>query len=621
MIYMPNLDLQHIPKSPGIYKYFNKEGTIIYIGKSVNLFSRVNSYFNGKSKLNFAKKKMVEQIVRIETIITTNETESLILETTLIKQHKPKYNILMKDDKNHLYIKITDTTFPKILKTRIKTKSGVYFGPYISTFHVNNILKIIKKHFGYGCHDIHFFKEGGGYNLDKYLFKNNGIISRPHTSSTPFNNDGGEKIEDTVINEYNQQIKNIKKFLKGNFQDVISSIEEKMKSHAKELNFEEAQKAKEQIESIKSLEINQNVRDAVQGDYNVIHYLEKFDSFYIGLIEIRDSKITGFNNFEISAKLGETKEELLKIFIENRYISDREEKIKCSYILPIKLDDILEDIKIELPKKGAKLELLQLTYKNIYEYAYKKYLNSLSTKGFTKATMKNLLKTLGYNQINKSLIFECNDISHLAGSHTVASRSIIENGKSNTSKYKKFKIKTLESGKIDDFGSMKEIMERRLKEIEKSGIIPDLIIIDGGKGQLNSVIKIIHRFKSEHSNKETLELINNLQVVSIAKREEELFLPGESEPILLDKESLELRLIQKIRDEAHRFAITFNRDKRIKAMKTNLLESLPGFGPITRKKILKTYGSVNKLSGIKKQELEKILNKNQIQTLEDHGII
>jgi excinuclease ABC subunit C len=250
-----------------------------------------------------------------------------------------------------------------------------------------------------------------------------------------------------------------------------------------------------------------------------------------------------------------------------------------------------------------------MCYKNIYEYAYKAHLDSLSTKWFTKKTMQSLLEILWYKEINKNIVFECNDISHISWNHTVASRSIIENWKSNTSKYKKFKIKTLEEQKIDDFNSMREVITRRLKEIDKLWNIPDLIIIDGWKWQLSSVVDII----KEHNY--------NIQIVWIAKREEELFLPWNSIPILLNKESNELRLVQKIRDEAHRFAITFNRDSRIKSMKKNILEELPWFWPKTRKKILNKYWSIDKIKWIWTKELETILNKTQIETLENHWLL
>ena len=594
-----SINLKIIPKSPWIYQFFDKKWNIIYIWKSVNLFSRVNSYFNWKSKLNFAKQKMVKQITNIEYITVENETESLILETNLIKEHLPKYNILMKDGKNHVYIKITTEDFPKIIRTRLRNKNWVYFWPYISSNDVGNILKVLKKVFGYGVWKNNFFKNKTNYNLDEYLFEWNTEI------------DNEEKIKEL----YFEKLKKIKDFLKWDYKDVISELKEQMMNFAQNHEFERAEIIKKQIESIITLDEKQIVREWIVWDYNIVNYLEKFDKIFIWKIEIRDSKITWFYPYEIENNLAEDIETILENFIKNTYLNsilaDQDSKkpiLLCSKDIKLK-ENIFKNIKIESPKKGTKLDLLKMCYKNIYEFAYKKHIDSLSTKGFTKSTMQNMLKILWYKQINKDIIFECNDISHISWNHTVASRSIIENWKSNTSKYKKFTIKTLEEWKIDDFWSMKEIMIRRLKEIEKSWFTPDLIIIDGWKWQLSSVVQILKE--------------NNisLPVVWIAKREEELFLPWKKEAIVLNKESNELRLIQKIRDEAHRFAITFNRDKRIKAMKKNILESLPWFWTITRKKLLNKYWNIEKLKEISKEELKLILNKTQIETLENHWII
>ncbi|MDD3793936.1 MAG: excinuclease ABC subunit UvrC [Candidatus Gracilibacteria bacterium] len=610
--------LKNLPKSPGIYQFFNEAGIIIYIGKSVNLFSRVNSYFNGKSKLNFAKQKMVEQISDIKTILTNNETESLILETTLIKKYEPKYNILMKDGKNHTYIKITDEYIPQVIKTRQKGKTGTYFGPYTSTNYVNNILKLSRKIFGYRSCDLQFKKE-----IDGNLSINNiGNTKIPCMDYYIKRCSGPCLKENDKIITYNEKIEQIKYFLKGNTSKIKQEIENEMKQKASELKFEEAAKLKLDLESIRTLEENQIVRDGISGDYNIINFIEKFEKFFIGMIEIKSGKITGFYNFEIKFSLEEEKSELIKNFIENDFAKNIEEKI--TYIIPFQVDFDIPEIKTEIPKIGTKKELLDLCYKNIYEYAYKSHLDSLSTKGFTKQNMLNLLDYLGYKQINKSIIFECNDISHISGNHTVASRSIIENGKSNTSKYKKYKIKSLEEQKINDFDSMREVINRRLKEIEKTKLLPDMIIIDGGKGQLSSVIEVVNKFKNELIDEEIKSLINKLQIVSIAKKEEELFIIDENnefKKIVLDKDTSELKLVQKIRDEAHRFAITFNRDSRIKSMKKNLIESLPGFGPKTRSKLLKKYGNIDSLKDVNIEELKEILTKKQIETLENHSII
>ena len=640
--------LKKIPKQPWIYQFFNQNWKIMYIWKSVNLFSRVNSYFNGKSKLNFAKQKMVEQISDIKTIITNNETESLILETNLIKEHLPKYNILMKDWKNHIYIKITNWEFPKIIKTRFKTGQthrsaptknvGVnlcvhpenkeeYFWPYISSNDVENILKVIKKVFGYWVANHNFFKNQNSYNLDKYLFNS------PKASN-----------EEEVKKLYLETLEKIKNFLKWNHKEVVAELKEKMMEYAMNHEFERADVLKKQIESIETLNEKQIVREWVIWDYDVINYLEKFDKIFIWKIEIRNSRIIGFYPYEIENELWENIDTILENFIYSSPLTqllikepDTKKIPKIIISKDIKLKEkLFEKVKIENPKKWTKNDLLKMCYKNIYEFAYKKHIASLSTKWFTKQNMKNLLHILWYSRINKNIVFECNDISHLSGTHTVASRSVIENWKTANSKYKKFKIKNLEEWKIDDFNSMREIMERRLLEIQKTNFIPDLIIIDWWKGQLSSVVEILEKFKTGQTHRSVPtknnvgmnlcvhpDLLQNLQLVWLAKKEEILYklVDWKFEEIILEKDSSELRLVQKIRDEAHRFAITFNRDSRIKSMKKNILESLPWFGPKTRKKILKNFGSVENLANIEKSELEKLLNKTQIETLENHWLI
>ncbi len=676
--------LKNITKSPWIYQFFDKKWEIIYIGKSRNLFSRVNSYFNWQWNLNFAKKSMVSQVCDIKTILTNTETESLILETTLIKKHKPKYNILMKDDKNHLYIKITNEEIPRILKTRnpslIKEdeKKDFYFWPYINGNYVNNVLKVLKKVFGYRSCDLKF------YDLQPLITKE-GVRGRSipcldyyiKRCSAPC------LLEQEKINSYKAGVENIKNFLKWDVKEVEKSLKEKMQIYAKKLEFEKAGEIKKDLEAITSLNEIQIVRDFVSGDYDVINYVEKFEKIYIWFFKIRDSKIIGFYNYEIENSLEDSIEFLLFNFVETRIAENFEEneKNKIKYILP-EISNLKEDrentnppafgiplIKgdkdyvemfgknilslLEFPKIGWKIELLKLCYKNIYEQAYKKYLASLSTKWFTKQTMKNLLHILGYSRINKDIVFECNDISHIFWHYTVASRTVIENGKLANSKYKKLKIKTLEEWKINDFDSMREVMTRRLLEIEKTGFVPDLIIIDWWKGQLSSVME-----KIPHPNPLLIgegiaqkEIAVSLQIVSIAKREEELFVAkyqpqsllakeGSNEnselfslltkegargwsfeKIVLSKDSAELKLVQKIRDEAHRFAITFNRDSRSKAAKKNILESLPWIWSKTRKKLLKEFGSVDSLKEANREDLVKILTKAQIESLENHGII
>ena len=599
--------LKKLPKNAGIYQFFWDNEKIIYIWKSVNLKSRVNSYFNGKNKLNFAKQKMVEQIKNIEYIITNNETESLILETNLIKEHLPKYNILMKDWKNHIYIKITDEEFPKIIRVRIKNKSWEYFWPYISSNDVDNILKVLKKVFGYWVWKNNFFKNKTNYNLDKYLF------SSPQLYSWI------EETEQEIKNLYFDKLERIKSFLKWNYKEVVEKLRKEMMEFAMNHEFERAEIIKKQIESIEVLNEKQIVKEWVLWDFNIVNYLEKFDKIFIWKIEIRNSKIIWFYPFEIENNLWENLESILENFIKNLYLNsilENPDSKKPTLIVSRKVElkeKLFSKIKIENPKIWTKQDLLKMCYKNLYEFAYKKHIASLSTKSFTKSTMKNILELLGFERINKDITFECNDISHFSGTHTVASRSVIENWKTANSKYKKFRLKTLKNQEINDFDSMREITKRRILELEKLWNYPDLIIIDWWKWQLSSVYEIFEKEKIEKS----------IQLVWIAKKEEILYTieNWEFKEFKLEKESLELRLIQKIRDEAHRFAITFNRDSRAKEGKKNILESIPGIWPKTRKLILKKFKSVENLSKQNKSELEKYLNKNIIEILENHWLI
>lgn len=617
--------LKNIPKLPWVYQFFDKNWKIIYIWKSVKLHSRVNSYFNWNWKLNFAKKKMVTQVFNIETVVTNTEIESLLLETNLIKKHKPKYNILMKDDKNHTYIKITNEIFPKVIKTRKKIKWWVYFWPYISTNYVNNIIKLSKKIFGHRSCNIVFEYEK---NKKEIIIKNLNWAKVPcldyyiNRCSWPC------LLEEDKMRNYETSIENIKNFLSWNLEDVIKEVSEKMKKYALELNFEKASELKQNLEAISSLKDSQIITWLINSNCDVINYLEKYDSFYLSLIEIRENKITWIYNYEIKWEILEKEEKVIH-FIENHYLNNNK---NIDVILWENIDfneNILKElnIKIEIPKIWEKQELLTLAYKNAFEFAYKKHLESLSVKWFTKKDMEELLKILNYKKINKDILFECNDISHISWNHTVASRSIIENWKTNNSKYRKFKIKTLKEWEINDFWSMREVTTRRLAEIKKTRFVPDLIVIDGWKWQLSSVMEIINNEKNklnsikdlDEESKNFLDDLNSMQLVSLAKREEELFLPWESKSIIIDKESNILRMIQKIRDEAHRFAITFNRDSRIKASKKSILEEIPWIWPKTRAKLLKEYWSIDSL--VLDENLKKILSKSQIEALENHWLI
>lgn len=604
--------LKTLPTSPGIYQFFNELWEIIYIWKAKVLKNRVKSYFNGTTKLNFAKKKMLTEIVDIKYIMTESEIEALLLENNLVKKHQPRYNVLLKDDKNFLYIKITDDDYPKVIRTRIAPYStkglwGKYFWPYLSWYSVFQIFKLLKKVYGYGVGKHHFFKKSSSYTLDPYIFS------------------GNIDAEESYIHKiYLQKITEIKKFLSWETGKLSEELKEKMLKHAGKLEFEEAQKCRDTLSALADLEGYQVVQTEVRGNYIAIQFLEKYEMLFAGVIVIENSKLISYESYEFEHSEMEEIYELKKRLFEEIFVSEFEKSNSASkfrFLLSEVPTQVQVPLEYEIPDIWPKYDIMKLCYKNIYEFAQKKYIASLSTKSFTKQTMRNILSLLNYKELNPDIIFECNDISHLSGTHTVASRSIIENGKKNPAKYKKFRIKTLEEGKIDDFGSMREIITRRLREIEKLWNIPDLIVIDGWKWQLGVVMQVINKYLSWGSSEMRDEVEQHLQIVSLAKREEELFLPGQKDPIILDKDSAELRLIQAIRDEAHRFAITFNRDSRSKQMRQSLLEAIPGIGPKTRKKILKLYGSVSGLKNENKEDIEKELWKHITEILDIHGLL
>ncbi len=623
--------LKNIPKLPWIYQFLNKSWKIIYIWKSVKLYSRVNSYFNWTKKLNFAKQKMVWEIFSIKTIITNNWVESLLLETNLIKKHKPKYNILMKDDKNHLYIKITNEIFPKVIKTRIKTPpahkltspstegdlGGVYFGPYISSNYVNNILKILKKVYWYRDNNIKFEKD----NNWKIFIKSLAWAKIPSLEYYIWTCSWPCTLKEENMRKYDEWIENIKKFLSWDFENLLKDLKVKMLSQANLLKFEEASKTKEYILSIESLKESQIIRDLVWWDQDIINYLEKYDKLYLTKIEVRDQKINWIYNFEIDNKLFEL-DESIRFFIENNYLTNSK---KITLILPKEIeieDDILKELKlnIEIPKIWEKIDLLNLAYKNAFEFWYKNHISSLSTKWFTQKNSLDLLNLLWYKQLNKNIIFECNDISHISWSHTTASRSVMEQGKMIPSKYKKFKIKTLNSWEINDYLSHKEIARRRYLELKKLKNIPDLIIIDWWKWQLSSIFEVLNETKNEfRDDLEFISILEKLQYISLAEKEEEIFLPWQKISIKLEKDDILLKLIQKLRDEAHRFAVNYTQTLRENKARKNILEEIPWIWPKTRIKLLKHYGSIDDLK--EDDFLIKTLKKPQIEALKDHWII
>lgn len=599
----------------------DKDDKVIYVGKAKSLKSRVSSYFDRTGELTLAKKQMVGKIADIEIILCETEVEALVLETNLIKHLTPKYNILMKDDKNLAYIKITHSPIPELLKTRIKIKDGgEYFGPYVSS--VEQCVRAMRRIFRIRNCRMKFARDEKWLRItdkagktvpcmDYYIW----LCPAPCL------------LEEEKVLIHNEHISQARSFLAGKSSTIISDLETEMLLRSKNLEFEKAQEIKETLESMKLLHERQKVRDIVEGDVDIFLLYEKYDKQYIALTQIRSSQIIGVFRHEIT--LGADDRDAIAVsFLMRQYLEN--DDIPDLLLLADTIGDesfyeFLKSsrISVEYPQIWPKKDILEFTRNQIREYAYKRQMETLEQKVLTREHMVHVLEKLWYDAPKKGeIIFECYDISHTDGHFTYASRVVIVNGKPDTARYKKYKIQTLDDGDIDDFASHREVMVRRTIEWLEMKNFPHLIIIDGGKGQLSSAVSWIQEgnWKFYHQLWITLEEIN-LPICSIAKREEEIFLPERKDSILFEKWSPELMVIQKARDESHRFSIWANKSAHMKSMKKNILEEIPWIGPVTRKKILKLSWSVEWIKNISLDEIQKIVTKSQLQTLKDHGLI
>lgn len=615
----------------------------MYVWKAKSLRSRVNSYFVKVTDLSLAKRQMVGKIADIEIITCSTEVEALVLETNLIKHLTPKYNILMKDDKNLAYIKITNSLVPEIIKTRQKFRDGAeYFGPYVSA--VEQSVRALRRIFRIRDCRVKFENKDGKIIIsdkagktfpcmDYYI----GICPAPCLLER-------EKIEKHSLN-----IDNARLFLSWENSGLFDQLEIQMRERATQFEFEEAQKIKEMIGALRWLAERQKVRDVVEWNIDIFIRYEKYDKVYVWLTQVRLSQIVGVFRHEVS---GGIDDDILVQFLTRQYIFSGQWTVdneKSSVDLPQLLllrEEIqdesfldflrLQKVDVEYPKIWPKNDLLDFTLTQLREYAYKRELATLENKTLTREHMAHVLERLGYRVPEKGEItFECYDISHTDGHFTYASRVLISNGKPDPSRYKKYKIKSLVDGDIDDFASHREVMMRRTIEGIELGNFPHLIIIDGGKWQLSSALSGIREgyYLTSNSSPKGEENLKNLpslkekglrdEVVplcSIAKREEEIFIPSTKNPIMFDKWTPELMVLQKARDESHRFSITANKSARMKSMKKNILEELPWIGPVTRKKLLKIAKSLEEIKNISLEVIEKICTKKQIETLKDHGI-
>ena len=583
--------LKLLPEKPGSYRFLDKTGTIIYVGKAKNLKKRVSSYFHKKH--DSAKLRvMVPQIVKIEFIITNTETEALILESHLIKKFKPKYNVLLKDDKKYPYFLITNEEYPRILivrKHNINMEKGKYFGPYTDSGAMYSTLELLKKLFPLKQCKTPKFKNRPCiyYDIKKCSAPCQKLISSE---------------------DYKKLINSVEMFLSGNRLLLVEELKKEMQYYSDRCEFEKAAKYRDAFFNVKkTIEQQRVVYENTNINRDVISITDGGGICAVSLLQIRDGRLTDKKDFELTCDEFNVEEDLSYAFLGEYY--SRTNDIPKEVIIPTKNSDlkIIEKWLTEL--KGSKVKIVTgVTESNedIIELA-KKNSNYFYEK-IKLSRMKQISED--YNKVGAYICeklklsrfphrVECYDISHIQGTNTVASMVVFINGLPAKSEYRKFKIKTVEVGKPDDFQSMKEVLSRRLARLDETNY-PDLIIIDGGKGQLSSVMQIVEEMG-----------ISDINFVSLAKREDEIFVPHQSKPVIFPKNSEQLYFFQRIRDEAHRFAITFHRKLRQKSTLESVLDNIKGLSEKSKKIIRKNFKDVKKISQLTLPEIALLLPPSQ----------
>ncbi|MBI5008429.1 MAG: excinuclease ABC subunit C [Bacteroidia bacterium] len=571
-----------IPPKPGIYQFIDSSGSVLYIGKAKNLKKRVESYFaknqSGKTEL------LLRRTNDIRHIVVDSESDALLLENNLIKKHQPRYNILLKDDKTFPWICIKKEPFPRIFSTRNTIKDGsVYYGPYTSGLMVKTLLELIRQIYKLRNCSLYLTES----NIKSGKFK---VCLEYHLGNCKGPCVG---LQDEI--EYDENIREIKDILRGNISSVIEHLKAQMKKYASELRFEEAQHIKDKIEILAGFRSRSAVVSNTIKNVDVFGYTQDGDYAYVNYLKIVEGAIIQAFTLELKIRLEEDRESILGYAITE--IRERLDSDSPEIVVPFNIDIQLDRVKYTVPKAGEKLKLIELSERNAiyYKLEQKKKRNDLiKPQERTGKNLERLKNDLHMSELPVHI--ECFDNSNIMGTNPVAACVVFRNGKPSKRDYRHFNIKTVTGP--DDFSSMEEIVYRRYKRLIEEGTpLPQLVIIDGGKGQLSSAMKSITR----------LGIRDKLTVIGIAKKLEEIYFPGDSVPIYIDKNSISLKIIQHLRNEAHRFGISFHRDKRSSAMLKSGLDEISGIGDKTKDLLLNHFKSVEKLRSVSEEELQNLI--------------
>lgn len=573
--------ISKLPTTPGVYQYLDINGTIIYIGKAKNLKNRVSSYFV-KGDQTAKTKLLVRKIHDIRYIVVDTEQDALLLENNLIKKYKPRYNILLKDDKSYPWICITRESFPRVFLTRRFIRNGSeYFGPYTSVKHANLLISLIKSLFKLRTCNLSIsksdvynskFKVCLEYHLGNCLAPCIGLIS-----------------EENYL-EFIVQIRNI---LKGNISSVIELLTQKMKEYSISLQFEKAQAMKEGIEALKNYQSKSTVVSTSMNDIDVFSYLEDERYAYVNYIRIVHGAINQVHSVELEKKLDESREALLSfaIFDIRQLVNSTSKEI----IVPFYPEVLLDGMNYMIPQRGEKKHLLELSERNVKFFKMDKERQRSLHRQENKSELLNTIKTdLRLPRLPHRM--ECFDNSNIQGTNPVASCVVFIDGKPAKKEYRHFHVKTVIGA--NDFASMEEILYRRYSRVlNEGGELPDLIVVDGGKGQLSSAVETLRK----------LDLIGKVPIIGLAKQMEEVYYPNDKYPLILSKTSVTLRTLMHIRDEAHRFGITFHRKIRSKAQTKSTLSEIKGIGEKTETQLLQHFKTLNKIRSATEEELAAVV--------------
>ena len=572
------IQVKTLPNEPGVYQYFDKNEVIIYIGKAKNLKKRVSSYFS-KTHENGKTKVLVTKIVSIKHIVVETETDALLLENNLIKKHKPRYNILLKDDKTYPWICIKKERFPRIFMTRRVIKDGSeYFGPYTSIKTVRILLDLIKELYPLRTctYDLsHQNINEGKYKvcLEYHLKNCKGACENLETES-----------------HYNNSIKAIRNIIKGNFKEGLEKFQEMMLVCAEKMEFEEAQKIKEKLSLLGNYQSKSTIINPAINNVDVFSIISDETHGYANFLKISNGAIIQSHTTEIKKKLAETDIELLTHFIVE--IRQRFNSISPEIYVPFNVN-LGGIVKVTIPKLGDKKRIVELSERNAKYYRQEQFKQTqiVDPERHVKRIMAQMKKDLRLHEEPRHI--ECFDNSNIQGTHPVAACVVFRDGKPSKKEYRHYNIKTVVGP--DDFGSMEEVVFRRYKRLlEEEQTLPQLIIVDGGKGQLSSGLKAL----------EDLGLRGKIAIIGIAKRLEEIYYPDDPIPLYLDKKSETLKITQYLRNEAHRFGITFHRNKRSKSAIKSELEQIPDVGVQTITTLLRKFKSAKRVKEASLEELK-----------------